>query len=368
MSIVARVSAYVRAAWPLLALLLLVGVVTLACSAGNDVLERRATIMLVNLVFVVGLYVFVGSSGVLSFGHVSFMAIGAYTAGLVTARVQLKHILIPGAPDWIENAHLATIPAVLLAGVTAATFALILAFPLMRLAGLAAGIATLAVLVIVKTVLSHWDSLTGGLTALNGIPTDTGLFTALVWSLIAIVLAYLYQESRFGLRLKASREDDVAARAVGISVARERGIAFVLSAFLVGLSGGLYAHFLGSITPDLFYFQITFLTIAMLVVGGISSLAGAVTGTIFIAALQEGLRNLEQGPSFLPERPGLTETGLAVVLLAVLIFRPRGLTGGRELPWPFGRRSKRPDPGEGEAGPSDAGPEPDAIAEVGGPS
>lgn len=347
MSIPARVTSFVRATWPLVSLVLIVGFITLACTAGDEELQRRATIMLINLVFVVGLYVFVGNSGVLSFGHASFMAIGAYTAGLITARIQLKHILIPDAPDWIQNAHFATIPAVLLAGITSATLALILAFPLMRLSGLAAGIATLAVLIIVKTVLSQWDSLTGGLTALNGIPTDIGLYAALIWSIVAIVFAYLYQGSRYGLRLKASREDEIAARSVGISVVRERAIAFVLSGFLVGLSGALYAHFLGSITPDLFYFQITFLTIAMLVVGGMTSLAGAVTGTIFIAALQEGLRNLEKGPSFVPARPGLTEVGLAIVLIVVLIYRPKGLTKSREITWPFSRSSgTHTDPGQ----------------------
>ena len=332
--------------WPLLAPIAFVVIVTMLWSLGAEGLDRKATIMLINLVFVLGLYSFVGNSGVLSFGHASFMAIGAYASGLLTARVQIKHVLLV-VPGWLENAHWPTIPATLFAGLVAAVFALIIAVPLMRLSGLAAGIATLAVLVIVFTVLSHTDNLTGGLTALNGIPTDTGLFTALVWALIAMAFAYLYQGSRLGLRLRASREDELAAKALGISVIRERTLAFVLSAFFVGVSGSLYAHFLGSITPTLFYLQITFLTIAMLVVGGINSLAGAVVGTIFISALQEGLLRLERGPGFIPARPGLTEVGLALVMLAILIFRPRGITASREIVWPFGRWVEAPALAEG---------------------
>jgi branched-chain amino acid transport system permease protein len=294
---------------------------------------------------VLGLYLFVGNSGVLSFGHVSFMALGAYTSALITAEVHIKHTLLPRLPGWLLNAHVATIPATLLAGVIAGIFALLIGGPLMRLTGLAAGIATLAVLVIVFTVLSQWIDLTGGLTAINQIPTDTGIYTALVWALIAMTVVFLFQQSRTCLRLRGSREDELAARSLGIGVLGERLIAFVISAAIVGVSGALYAHFLGSIIPSLFYFQLTFLTIAMLVVGGISSLSGAVVGTIFISVLQELLRRLEAGPDLgvwrFPESPGLTEVGLALVMLLCLLLLPRGLTRGREIVWPFTKSSTR---------------------------
>ena len=310
----------IRRFWPLLALVIFVGVVGLACSAGAEDFQRRATTMLVQLVFVLGLYVFTGNTGVLSFGHVSFMAVGAYTSGLLTANVDVKGRLLPNAPEFIRDAHWPTIPSVILGGIFAAILAAILAIPLMRLAGLAAGIATLAVLVITFTILSHTDNLTGGQTALNGIPLDTNVYSGTVWAIIAIVVAYVYQQSKIGLRVQATREDPIAARALGISVYRERGIAFVISAFFAGVSGALYGHFLGSIFPKLFYFPLTFLTIAMLVVGGIYSLSGAVIGTVFISALQEGLRQIELGPGFIPERPGLTQVGLGVCLLLILIF------------------------------------------------
>jgi branched-chain amino acid transport system permease protein len=160
-----------------------------------------------------------------------------------------------------------------------------------------------------------------------------------------MVVAYLFQRSDLGLRLRASREDEVAARAQGVNVARHRGVAFILSAFCVGVGGALYAQFNGSIYPDAFYLTVTFITIAMLVVGGTRSLAGAVVGAVFLSAVSELLREIESagqlGPLPLPSRPGTANVALAVIMLVVLLVRPRGLTNGREFPWPQ-RRGRTP--------------------------
>jgi branched-chain amino acid transport system permease protein len=138
-----------------------------------------------------------------------------------------------------------------------------------------------------------------------------------------------------GLRLRAAREDEYAARSVGIRVFPERYVAFVLSAFLVGAAGFLYAQFLTSFTADEFFVQLTFLTIAMLVVGGINSLSGAVIGTVVVSVIAELLRRVEQGVDLgvvsIPDRPGIESVGLALLMLVILIFRPQGITGGREI-------------------------------------
>jgi branched-chain amino acid transport system permease protein len=319
------------------------GIVTLLALLsvlGPEQLERKATFMLINLVFVLGLYTFVGNSGVLSFGHASFMAIGAYTYGLLTARVQVKNTLIPDAPGFIRDADVSTIPTILLAAALPAVFALILSAPLMRLSGLPAGIATLAVLFAVGIVVGRWETLTGGQTSLSTIRRDTGVYSALVWALIVMAIVYLYQQSRFGLRLRGTRDDQVAARSVGISVVRERTIAFVLSGAIVGVSGALFAGYLGTITPGVFFIgtgsgvgNVTFITIAMLVVGGVRSLSGAVIGTVFVSGISEALRELEKATDV----RNITEIALALILLAVLILRPGGITGSREISWPFSR-------------------------------
>ncbi len=190
-----------------------------------------------------------------------------------------------------------------------------------------------------NVVARNWQQVTHGTSGVAGIPTATTIWGALGWALVAMAVAWLFQQSRVGLRLRASREDEAAARAIGISVARERTFALVLSAFFAGVAGALYGMFIGSFNPDAFFLNITFLMVVMLVIGGMTSLAGAVTGTIVISALSELLRRVEGGldlgPIELAARPGLRDVGLALLMLVILIFRPAGLTGGREFAWPF---------------------------------
>jgi branched-chain amino acid transport system permease protein len=213
----------------------------------------------------------------------------------------------------------------------AAIVATVIGVPIMRLSGLPAGIATLAILVIVNTVLGQWQSVTNGLQPFAGIPLDATLSSTLPYVLIAIPIAYLFKQSRIGLRLQASREDDVAARSIGVGVIGERTVAFVLSAAIVGAAGALYAHFLGSITPSVFYFPATFLLLTMLVVGGMKSLGGAILGAVVITALTEVLGRIENSVASLQ---GMTDVALALLLILILIIRPRGLTMGREFRMP----------------------------------
>jgi branched-chain amino acid transport system permease protein len=333
-------SAVAARVWPLLVPAAIVTAIALLSFLGTEALERKATFMLINLVFVLGLYAFVGNSGVLSFGHAAFMAVGAYTFAFMTARVQVKNTLLPDAPQFLRDADLPTILAILLAAALPAILALILSPPLMRLSGLPAGIATLAVLFAVGVVVGRWESLTGGQKSFSTIRRDTDIYSALVWGLIVMAIVFLYQQSRFGLRLRGTREDNLAARSLGISVVRERTIAFVLSAALVGISGALFAGFLGTITPGVFFIgtgsgvgNVTFTTIAMLVVGGINSLSGAVIGTVFVSGVSEALREVEKVTGI----RNITVIALALILLLTLILRPKGITGSKEIYWPFSR-------------------------------
>ncbi|MDQ3822800.1 MAG: branched-chain amino acid ABC transporter permease, partial [Actinomycetota bacterium] len=142
-----------------------------------------------------------------------------------------------------------------------------------------------------------------------------------------------YQRSPFGRKLRATREDPAAARAVGISIYRQRLVAFVLSGFLAGLAGGLYVHFL-PINVDAVSLELTFLTLAMLVIGGLTSLWGAVVGALVVSALDSFLIEAEQGVRLgvsldLPQ--GTRLIFLGAIMALVLIVRPSGLTGGREF-------------------------------------
>jgi len=326
-----------EALWPLAAPMALVAVLALPIhAAGGEVLDRVATTGLINLVLVVGLYVFVGNSGVFSFGHIAFAAVGAYTAGIFTIPpttengVTGKDVVLSQLPGPLERLHTGPLVGTLAGGAVAAILAALVSIPLMRLSGIAASIATFAVLIIVNVVATNWQQLTNGTAGLAGVPATTTTPVALCWSLVAMVLAFGFQGTRFCLRLRASREDEVASRASGIGIYWERRYAFVLSAFIVGAGGALFAQYIGAFGPGAFYLSLTFITVAMLVIGGMTSLAGAVVGSVFIAIVQEVLRRIEDAVS----RPSLAQLCLAAIMLAVLVLRPSGLTGGREAPLP----------------------------------
>jgi branched-chain amino acid transport system permease protein len=290
---------------------------------------------LVMTAIVVALYVFVGNSGVVSFGHVSFVAVGAYLAGLLTVDPQTKTFTMPDLFPFLLHTHIGTVPALALAAAVGGAYALLVGLPLMRLSGLPAGIATFAILGITYNVLYYWQKVGPTAQTLSDIP-ESGRWTLAVGTIIAVVVAYAYQRSRYGRMLRATREDPAAARASGISVYRQRLVGFTLSGALAGLAGGLYVHELGLITPDLFYLDLTFVTLAMLVFGGVGSLWGAVLGALVISALNSFLGDAENTVHVgfrltLPTGTRLVTIGAVMAL--VIILRPAGLTGGREFGW-----------------------------------
>ena len=264
-----------------------------------------STQALINLVAVVGLYVFVGNSGVLSFGNVAFMAVGAYVSALLTMKAAAKSRL-PARPAGRSSPRPSGRPS--RARSPAASrrrlLALVVGLPLMRLSGISASIATFAILVVTYVVLGNWTSVTGGQNSLMGLPIYVGLWTAAgLGGAPRSSIAFVYQEIRSGLLLRASREDEAAAAASGVHMVRHRLIAFVISAFLSGIAGVLLAHFLGTVRVETFYLDLTFLIVAMLVIGGMRSLTGAVAGALVIAALTELLRQAEVGFDSRRRRP-----------------------------------------------------------------
>ncbi|GGC44888.1 branched-chain amino acid ABC transporter permease [Chelatococcus reniformis] len=320
---------------PMLLAVLLVLIAGATSLSSNEALQVTLTEMFIRVIVVVGLYVFIGNSGIISFGHIGFMCIGAYAAAWATAEPSFKQIMLSGLPAFLQEHQYPFLVATAGALLLAMAVAFVLGLAIMRLSGTAASIATFAFLIIVNSVYSNWDSLTAGVSSIIGIPTVVGSFTAYAFAALAILVAYLFQISRFGLMLRASRDDEVAARASAVKIMRVRLAAFVLSAGLVGIGGGLYAQFLGILTVDPFYLNLSFITIAMLVVGGMASLSGAVVGVVAVTAIVEILRLFERGVPIggaslgLPQ--GSQEIGLGIVMALILIFRPNGLSRGREF-------------------------------------
>ena len=330
---------YVERLWPLLSLAVLVASVGAVTSFGSEVVKRTAIEALIKLIAVVGLYIFIGNSGIVSFGHIGFMAIGAYVSALLTLPASYKKMFLSEAPLFVQTVNISPLWAALVACAMAGVFAFLCGLPIVRLAGLSASIVTFAVLNIVYVVVNNWEAVTGGYRSLVKIPTYTSVGSATVCALLAITCAYVYQGSIAGLRLRAAREDEYAALAMGIRVYRERLIALVVSSVVMASSGVLYAHFIGSLSPTVFYLDMTFITLAMLVIGGKESLTGAVVGSFAVSAVAEILRVIEQwagtGADQLPRLAGLRELGLAGLMLVVLLFRQDGIVGGAQMTWPF---------------------------------
>lgn len=334
--------------WSLVSLLLIVTAATFITASFGKSLQVQVQYALVSLVIVVALQIFIGTSGVLSFGHVAFVAMGAWTVGLLTIDPMLKENLLPDLFPFLMHAQAPWVLAIFIGAVVGGLLALIVAPVLMRLNGLQAGIATFALLGVVNLVLTYWSSIgprSGQ--SMVGIPEVLDYKLALVFALGAIIFAWLFQRTRPSRLLRAAREDGIAAAASGINIVTQRVIVFAVSGAVAGVAGGLFALTNRVVQSSQLYIDLTFLTLAMLVLGGTLSLSGAVVGTLVFSAIDVFLTNLQSGIDIgslsLSIPQGTRPIILGLILVLMLIFRSTGLTGGREFVWPF--RTVRPLPG-----------------------
>ena len=324
-------------AWstPILLIAILVVFTLLVTFLGDKSLARMAAQTLIRVTFVVGLWIFVGNSGVVSFGHAGYMAIGAYCSACLTLRPQMKGMFLPDLWPYLATAEWHVLPAAVASGLLAAFVALISGAAILRLSGIAASIATFAFLAIIYTVYSSWEGVTGATSSVVGLTRYADQWVTLGWAAVTVLAAAWYANSASGLALRASREDEVAADASGINMYRHRLISLVVSAFFAGVAGALFGHSLGVLNPNSFYLGVTFITLAMLVVGGIGSLTGAVTGVLVLSIIIEALvrmeRGMEIGEATYALPTGAQEIIIGIIMILVLILRPAGLTGGREL-------------------------------------
>jgi branched-chain amino acid transport system permease protein len=325
----------VSAAASLVVPLVLVALTVAVGASGTPSFEGIVTLILCNLIVVLGLQVFIGNSGVYSFGQLGFAASGAYAAALLTIPATFTALQTPELPQLLIDAQLGPLPSTLIAAVASGLLAAVVGWPLMRTSTLAIPISTFSFLIVAYNVLANWEAVTGGSSGLVSIPRTTDVGSAGLWAGVAVVVALGFKWSASGYRLQATREGEVAARSIGIGLMRERLIAFTISAMLCGIGGALAVHQSGTLAPSTFYFAASVTTIAMLVVGGARSVLGAVVGTLAVATVNELLRNLEEGTNVLGlisigEAPGLAAIGLGLILLVTMVALPAGLSGGRE--------------------------------------
>ncbi|MEM9629003.1 MAG: branched-chain amino acid ABC transporter ATP-binding protein/permease [Pseudomonadota bacterium] len=304
--------------------------------------ERIAVLMCVNIAAVVALGVFSGTTGIVSFGHGAFMLIGAYLSGILTMPATLQRTALPDLPVFLAGHELglwAALPVVALAGLA---FAMLSGSAIARLAGASATISTLGLLIIVHVVAVGARDITRGSQTFFGVPRVTDLTLALAAALMFIATARLYRESAWGLKARASRDDPAAAEALGISPRRTRFVSWCVSGVLATLAGALYGHMLGAFSPASFYLSLVFAQVAMLIVGGMATVSGAVAGVLAVTLLQDTVRQVEGGVTLLglsiPPVFGLTTVALGLAILLIIWLRPKGLVGSAEFgPTPASR-------------------------------
>ena len=297
--------------------------------------QGTVTHFLVITVAVLGFSVFTGNTGVVSFGHAAFMGLAAHITGVLTIPAAQKGIFLPDLPPWLAGVEMNFLLAGLIAVAIVMVIAFLIGIPISRLGGASASIATLGLLIIVYGVIVGARDYTRGSQALIGVPKTVDIPTALVFLGVAILLARIFRDSLPGLELRAMREDEPAARAIGVNVQGRRLLAWTVSAAIAALAGVLLAHFLGVYSPKEFYFQITFAILVMLIVGGMTSVSGAVVGAIVVTALIDVLRGAEEHINATwftePTVFGLTDIGLSLGILAMLFWRRDGLFGFWEI-------------------------------------
>lgn len=278
--------------------------------------EHVAILMCIYIILSTSLNIILGFTGMLNLGHVAFFGIGAYTSALLAKALGFH---------WL---------AALAGGVVFAGIAgLLIGIPCLRLRGDYLAIATLGFGEIVRSLMKNWQSLTRGPLGIPGIPkpelfgfrfTDTQDFLMLAFVVMIFVVWLIHRivHSPFGRVLRSIREDEIAAQSLGKNVVKYKLLALTFGAAFAGVAGSLYAHYITFIDPTTFSFIETVLMVAMVVLGGMGSLAGSVLGAIILVILPEPLRFIKMPTHIMA---AMREIMYSVVLIMMMHFRPDGL-------------------------------------------
>lgn len=293
----------------------LLGAIAFPFTAPSGFWLRTFTFVFMAAILAQGWNFIGGYTGYASFGNVAFFGLGAYVTGIL-----------------MTKAHFDFLPSMVAGGIFCAIFAGLIGLPLLRLKGHYFAVATLGVAVAVREIVSGWDSLTGGGIGLNlPINPDRNSFQQIYFFMLAalalsILVTYLLARSKIGYAWIAIRENEYAARAVGINTTLYKTLAFALTGLFIGLAGGIYAYYNTTIAPDSL-FDITAYTanpILIVIIGGSGTVLGPVIGAFVFQILSTYL-------SF--QFPGLQFTFLGLAMILVIIFMPQGaleyLTGRR---------------------------------------
>ncbi len=302
---------------------------------------RIINLSLIYVILGLSLNLINGFTGLFSLGHAGFMAIGAYTVAMLTITPQMKEMnfyMKPIMPALL-NLNMPFIFALLMGGLMAALFGFLIGAPVLKLTDDYLAIATLGFSEIIRVVIINLQTVTNGALGLKGIPLHKNDFIAdifgvqakanLLWSGVAAILTIFVMirlmEGSYGKAFKAIREDEIAAKSMGINLFKHKVMSFTLGSFFAGIGGGLLAVSLGTIDPTLFKFALTFNILLIVVLGGMGNIRGTVIAAIVVTVAMEGMRFLDASMNLgfvtTPALPGLRMVVFSLILMFVIIFK-----------------------------------------------
>ncbi len=271
-----------------------------------------------------------GFTGLFSLGHAGFMAIGAYTVAILTmppAMKELNFFMKPMAP-FLLNLNMPFLVALLMGGIIAGVFGFLIGAPVLKLTDDYLAIATLGFSEIIRIIIINLQGITNGALGLKGIPARTNLMWSWSVAIVTILFIYLLMEGSYGKAFKGIREDEIAARSMGINLFKHKVMSFTIGSFMAGVGGGLLAVSLGTIDPTMFKFALTFNILLIVVLGGMGNIIGTVVSAVIITIAMEGLRFLDEAINFgffkTSALPGLRMVVFSLVLMIVVIFKKDG--------------------------------------------
>jgi branched-chain amino acid transport system permease protein len=287
----------------------------------------------INVILAVSLNLVIGFTGQFSMGHAGFMSVGGYTAAMITLTLAQSH------PDWMADGMISNLiffAALVTGGLVAAFFGILVGLPSLRLKGDYLAIVTLGFGEIIRVLILNIDAI-GGARGLPNIPVLSSFGWVYTGVILTVFTVWRMIRSSHGRALLSVREDEIAAEAMGVHTTRHKVRAFVIGAFFAGIAGGLFAHYLRYLNPQTFDFNRSFEIIIMVVLGGMGSISGSVVAGLFLTWLREALRDIKDS--------GLTTLDYRMIiysllLIALMLTRPNGIFGTRELPDLFNRKKR----------------------------
>ncbi|HPJ26330.1 MAG TPA: branched-chain amino acid ABC transporter permease [Synergistaceae bacterium] len=318
----------------LVGLLLLGGLLWLADTSLRGYYLRLVILVGVTSIIALGVNVTNGYTNIFSLGFGGTMMVAAYTTALLTLPVSYKKAVLH-LPSWLEGLQVAFPVAIILAGLLAVVASVVLLLPAFRLEGQYFILASMGINIVMGNLAENLRGLTHGDMGLRNIPAYTNIWWA--YGILVLVIFFIYRlmQSRYGRALRTIAKDQTLAAVMGINVVRYKILSFAVGSFITGIGAALWVHLVLTMNPKAFGLVYVFHVVAMLAIGGIGTISGTLLGVTILTVGAELIAPLQEGITLLgvhiPPVFGLVNVLMALLLIVIMIYRPRGLMGGREI-------------------------------------